>query len=66
MKHPNTKSDVAYCKILSIDGKKVGGVQQVVFDYDVDKVVTHVTLRMAVKKESVFINKNNISFETVK
>lgn len=65
-----TKADNVYNKALFVDGKKVGGVQQVNVDFNIKKGLTFVTLRMAIKRNSFKVKRGgkgqqHITFKTV-
>ena len=60
-----TKSDIVLTKSVYMNGKKLAGVQSVNIDYDIDKIVTQVHLTMVVKRDSIQITENKISFDEV-
>ena len=61
----NTKCDVAFGRVLIMNGEKLGGVSRFMMDYDVDNTVTKVTMTMVIKRDSLKIEPNRISFDTV-
>jgi hypothetical protein len=64
MKHPDTKCDLAAFKTVRMNGMKLGGVSAVSINYDMDKQVTEVVLKMAIKKESMKIDGDSVSFDS--
>ena len=62
--HPNTFSDLAPYKIVIMDGKRLGGIRAITIEYDCDKNMTEVCIKMAIKKESMKIAGSKISFES--
>jgi len=61
----NTRSDLVIGKCLVMNGEKLGGVSRFMVDYDVDNTVTKVTMTMVIKRDSLKIEPNRISFDTV-
>lgn len=57
-------TDTTFDKILTINGKKMSGAKAIVFTYDVDNTIATATMTMHIKRGSVVITDNEISFET--
>lgn len=60
-----TKSDLVINKTLYFNGKKLSGVQRVEFDYDINKAVTVAKVHMVIKRGSLKISDDTISFDEV-
>ena len=60
-----TLCDVVTSKKIFINKKKVGWIRSISFEYDINKGITLVHLIGPVKRSSVKIDKDDISFETV-
>ena len=56
--------DAAMNKSVYMNGEKLGGVTVCSIAWDMDKIVTKVTLECCVKKDSLIITENTISFHT--
>ena len=61
----NTKCDLAISRSLVMNGTKLPGVSKFMVDYDVDQTITKVTMVMCIKKNSLKVSSDTISFETV-
>ena len=64
--HPKVISDMTYPKTIRMDGEKLPGVQSFDINYDIEKAVTIVTIRMTVARESIKIEGNDIEFKTAR
>jgi hypothetical protein len=55
---PNTFCDLVTSKSIYVDGKKVGGIQSMHIEFDIDKpsLQTIVSLRFAIKRGSLHID----------
>ena len=65
LKNTKTLSDLVYTKSIYINGHKLSGVQSVNIDYDISRPITLVTISMAVKRDSLKIESDKISFDEV-
>ena len=62
-KQAKTLSDLVYTKSVYMNGKKLSGVQSVNIDYDIERPTTRVTISMVIKRDSLKIESDKISFE---
>lgn len=62
---PATRCDSVYSKSVYFNGKKLSGVQAINISYDIADVVTLVTVKFAIKRDSLQITKDKVSFEEV-
>lgn len=60
-----TQSDLVYTKAVYMNGKKLSGVQSINIDYDIERPTTRVTVSMVVKRDSLKIEADKISFDEV-
>lgn len=60
-----TQSDLVYTKAVYMNGKKLSGVQSVNVNYDIERPTTRVTISMVVKRDSLRIETDKISFDEV-
>ncbi len=60
-----TKSDLVTNKKVFLNGEQLSGVQAVSLNYDIEKLVTIVELKMVVQRGSVTITDDEISFNEV-
>lgn len=58
-------SDTVFTKSILFNGKKLGGVQAVSLEFDIEKQLTKIHLTMHAKKDSVKIKDNVIFFDGV-
>jgi hypothetical protein len=59
-----TRDDIAFQKKVFLKGKKLGGIQKISFEYSAEgDPRTMVTLKLTVPKDSVKIEKDEISFD---
>lgn len=65
MKHANTKCDMASYKTIRMNGRVFPGLSLFMVEHDIDLGVTMVTVRMAIKKKSLKIDRSGVSFETI-
>ena len=63
--YPETIADVVFTKSVFMDGKKLGGVQGIDIRYRLeDKGLTKVVIEMCIKRDSLEITPDKISFKS--
>ncbi len=63
-KQPKTLTDLAITKSVYMNGRKFGGVHRIQVDYDISSPNTKVHLTLTIKKDSLKIEDNKISFDS--
>ena len=64
-KQAKTQSDLVYTKSVYMNGRRLAGVQSVNIDYDIEHPTTRVTISMVIKRDSLKIEADKISFDEV-
>lgn len=62
---PKTVCDLVYNKSVIVNGKKLGGCTAVTVCWDIDHAPTQVTLKCVIKKDSLVVTKDTISFDLI-